>query len=88
MMNSTTSGFNSKRPWPEPPLATRCGDSHRVGSDPAMAYPPLSTRLVRAAVTYRLLCLTQTLVVAIPPRGMPAGSTASTETAQRPDTTP
>lgn len=56
MMNWTTSGFNSKRPWPEPPLATRCGHSHRVGSDPAMAHPPpLSTRLVRAAATYRLL---------------------------------
>ena len=56
MVNWTNSGFNSKRLWPEPPLATRCGDSHRVGSDSAMAHSPsLSTRLVRSAVTYRLL---------------------------------
>lgn len=48
--------------------------------------PLLGPRM--GSVTYRLLCLTQTLVVAIPPRGMPAGSTASTETAQRPDATP
>lgn len=47
--------------------------------------PLLGPRM--GSVTYRLLCLTQTLVVAIPPRGMPAGKSASREAAERPNET-